>query len=204
MTHPTFEQLIDYAEGKLFGEHITEIEAHLSEACPTCTQQIQRIRQIIQTAEADRTLAPKSAVLHRAVRLLREREKANGQTMIQKIASLVFDNRRQMAAISLRGGPSAQRMLLYTAPPLDIDLQITPQADHLKILGQVLDSSQKEKFITAFVSMIEMKSGNLVDAEETDRMGNFHFENIPAGRYDLVFDLMDEEVKVTSLELVSE
>jgi len=201
MKHPTFEKLVDYAEGILAENDAVEIEAHLAEPCPTCAQQISRIQKIIQTAAKDRTAAPGSAVLLKATRLPKDREKVSRQTIIQKIASLVFDNRRQMAAISLRGRPLAQRMLLYTAPPLDIDLQITPQADHLKILGQVLNSSKKEKFITAFVSIVEMKSGNLVNAAETDRLGKFHFENIPAGLYDLVFDLMDGEVKVTNLDL---
>ncbi len=204
MEHPTFEQLVDFVEGNLPEKERLEIEAHLAKACPECTRQIERIREILQVSAADRTSAPESAVLLKAVRAMKDREKNAGQTLIQKIASLVFDNRRQLAAISLRGGPSVQRMLLYTAPPLDIDLQITPQEDHLRILGQVLDSSRKETFPAAFVSMVESKSGDRMYAAETDLTGKFHFENIPAGRYELVFDLMDQEVKVTNLDLATD
>jgi hypothetical protein len=115
------------------------------------------------------------------------------------IAALSFDSRLQLSPAATRGATRVRQML-FTTDQVDIDLQVTPGRADNDLIGQMLSSERAGEAAPAFVSL-QSRTGELVRATETDARGQFAFRQVPFGVYDLVFDLENQEVAVTGLEL---
>ncbi len=174
---------------------------HLSSSCGECNRQIGRLKKIVVATESDQTTAPSPKVLKKAVALYKDREKEKRPSILTMVANLLFDSQQQLAPALVRGGPSPKRVLLYSASPVDIDLQITPKEGLNSILGQVLDSTHPDQFSSTFVSIMNSQTGELVTGVESDPYGQFNLQNIPPGNYDLILELKTQEVTVPSLEI---
>ena len=201
MEHPSFESLLGYVENTIPASGRVEIETHLSGSCQECNQQIQRLKKVFEAVQNDQTAAPSQKVLKKAFGLYQNREKKEKPSALSRLAQLLFDSRQQLAPALVRGGPSEKRVLLYSASPVDIDLQITPREGLNSIRGQVLDSTHPDQFSAAFISIKNSRTGELVTGVESDPLGQFNLQNIPPGNYDLVLELDAQEVTVPSLEI---
>ncbi len=202
MNHPSFESLLNYAENALPTPEREQIERHLADDCKECARTIRRIRAVNALSHADPSRTPPGRILKKAFWLYQQREKETKPTLLQVVASLVFDSRQQVAPAMVRGTAAGKRVLLYSASPLDIDLQITPTHGSNSIHGQVMDSTHPDQFTSAFISIKNSQNGDLVRAAETDSLGQFHLQGIPPGTYELVLELNAQEVTVPSLEIL--
>jgi hypothetical protein len=90
--------------------------------------------------------------------------------------------------------------MLFRVGKVDIDLQISPEKDDRKLIGQILGSEDARGGPSAFVSLTG-KSGEVVQGAEADHLGQFAFRRIPSGMYDLVFDIQGQEIAITDLDL---
>ncbi len=200
MNHPTYEVLIQYIEKQLPEKESGLVEAHLSEPCTRCSEKIARLNLVLKAAARDHTRAPSPKVLRRAVALHNRRTpKIPGEPKLRILAKLLFDNSLQLSAMPVRGGASAPRRMLFTTQEVDIDLKITPERGDNHLFGQILSSDKDNEAAEAFVSL-KSESGEILRGAETDSHGQFTFGQIPPGTYDLVFDLENQEVAITSLE----
>ena len=199
MEHPTSEVLIRYSEHQLPEAERAAVEEHLTLPCPQCRALAARLVVVLEAAGADRTYSPSAAVLRRAFAIFRKRSKISAQNRDNLPARLVFDSRRQVSLAGVRG-PLQNRQLLFRVGKVDIDLQITPEQDNRRLVGQVLGAEDAKGGPSAFVSLTG-KSGDVVQGVEADRLGQFAFRRIPPGTYDLVFDLQGQEIAITDLDL---
>ncbi|HTX90403.1 MAG TPA: hypothetical protein VMC09_04220 [Anaerolineales bacterium] len=203
MAHPSFDTLLGFVEETLSPEARREVENHLSLSCNDCERLIARIQKLLHSVQGDESAAPQAEVLEKALGLYRRHLKESKPAGIQIIANLLFDSRLDMSASMVRGSAQTRRVL-YSAQQIDIDLQITPAKGLHNLIGQVLDSTRPDKFIPAFVSIKNNETGMLVDGKGTDDLGQFGFQNIQSGRYDLVLEFDTQEVEIRSLELIKE
>jgi hypothetical protein len=203
MPHPSFETLLEYIENTLSPADRAEVESHLSHSCTECDQQIIRLRNVLQTIQRGETSAPPAEVFREAVALYGKHRNGLKPFVPQIIAKLLFDSHLQMSSAMVRGTTQTRRVL-YSTKKVDIDIQITPEEGCHSLFGQVLDTKQPDDFTQAFVSMKNNTTGEIIMGKETDSLGQFHFQAIPPGQYDLVFELDSQEVAIRSLELAKE
>jgi hypothetical protein len=100
-------------------------------------------------------------------------------------------------AHGMRSTRNPTRHLLYSAQGRDIDLRITPAAEHFSLNGQVLGPDEAGRIELA-----------LVDAQTAaghrgvlDDMGEFRLDGVPAGRYVLTLHLANGSVVVPTFEV---
>lgn len=201
MEHPSFESLLGYVENTIAGPERQEIGQHLASPCRECSRQVNRLKRVFEAVQTDQTMSPSPKVLKKAFELFKDKEKEKRPSVLSVLAGLIFDSRQQLAPALVRGGPSAKRVLLYSASPVDIDLQITPREGLNNILGQVLVSDHPDQAASAFVSIKDSQTGELVMGVESNPFGQFNLQNIPSGHYDLILELDAQEVTVPSLEI---
>jgi hypothetical protein len=199
MTHLNYDILLKYLEDQLSAEEHSQVELHLAEPCWRCGRHLALLRTVVDTAARDRTVAPPPAVLKRAVDIGRSPQSPRPSPWARIVAALSFDSYRQFSFAPTRGG-GRTRQMLFTTEQVDIDLQIKPGHGESDLLGQMLSIEHSGAAVPALVSL-QSSTGDLLRATETDSHGQFAFRQVPSGVYDLVFDLENQEVAVTGLEL---
>jgi hypothetical protein len=200
MTHLKYDILLNYLEDRLPAQERSQVEAHLAEPCWRCGRHLALLRTVLDSVTGDRTVAPPPAVLKRAVDIGRSQRKIpKPSPWMRVVAALSFDNRLQLSSAATRGATRVRQML-FTTEQVDIDLQIKPGVRDKDLLGQLLGTQSTGEVLPAFVSLQNNK-GAVLRATETDSRGQFAFRQVPFGVYDLVFDLENQEVAVTGLEL---
>lgn len=200
MAHLDHDTLLNYLEGGLTVEEHGRAAAHLAEPCERCAEQLRLLKAVTESAAADRTVAPPARVLQHALEIARAgAQPARPSVRTRVVAALGFDSHRQLSAAATRG-PARVRQMLFATAQVDIDLQMKRGGDTYDMLGQVLGSQGSGGPLAAFVSL-HTPAGELLRSTETDPGGQFAFRRIPSGSYELVFELEDQEVAVTGLEL---
>ena len=203
MTHLTYTILMDYIGNKISDTDRAEVEAHLlSDACRECSGKADRLRVVLDAVIKDRSYAPPASVLRKAVNIDLKQPVSLAQPFLQMLAKLQFDSRLQLSPMQSRGVAKTRHML-FSTPQLDIDLEITPERGEHNLVGQILDSEQADEPSQAFVSL-KSETGEVLQGTETDSLGQFTFQQVPPGIYDLTFDLDSQEVFISSLELVND
>ena len=199
MAHLKYAILLNYLEDQLSVEERSKAEEHLAEPCWECARRLALLRTVLHSMTKDRTVAPPEAVLKRAVDIGRSRRSlSERKPWLRVVAALRFDSQLQLSSAATRGATRARQML-FTTEQVDIDLQIKPGRADNDLLGQMLSTRRSGQAVPAFVSL-QNSAGTLLRATETDSLGQFAFRQIPSGRYDLVFDLENQEVAITGLE----
>ncbi len=199
MAHLKYGTLLNYVENQLPPEERSQVDAHLAGPCWQCARRLALLRTVLHSMTIHRTVAPAEEILKRAVDIGRsQRDLPERKPWLRVVAALRFDSRLQLSAAATRGA-ARTRQMLFTTEQVDIDLQIKPgRIDH-DLLGQMLSASRSGEAVPAFVSL-QNNTGTLLRATETDSLGQFAFRQIPPGSYDLVFDLVNQEVAITGLE----
>jgi hypothetical protein len=203
MTHLTYTTLLSYIGNRLPDVERAEIETHLfSDSCQQCGSKAARLRVVLDAVTKDRSVAPPAAVLRKALNVDLKQPVSLSQPFLQMLAKLQFDSRLQLSPMQARGAVRTRHML-FSTPQLDIDLEITPERGDHNLVGQILDSEQADEPSLAFVSL-KNETGEVLQGTETDSLGQFTFQQIPSGVYDLTFDLESQEVFISSLELMND
>ena len=203
MTHLTYTILMDNIGNKVSDTDRAEVEAHLiSDACLECGGKVDRLRVVLDAVVKDRSFAPPTSVLRKAINIDLKQPVSLAQPFLQMLAKLQFDSRLQLSPMQSRGIAKTRHML-FSTPQLDIDLEITPERGEHNLVGQILDSEQADEPSQAFVSL-KNETGEVLQGTETDSLGQFTFQQVPPGIYDLTFDLDSQEVFISSLELVND
>ncbi len=200
MAHPNYKTLLNYIENRLPQTDQAKIEEHLAHPCQQCIEKIDRLRVVLEVTRRSRTIAPPTQVLERAIDIYQKRPVTRSQPLLRVLAKLQFDSSLRPSFMPTRGGVARTRQMLFATQQVDIDLQITPERGDHNLVGQILGTQPAEKERSpAFVSLQD-QTGELMEGFETDTLGQFTFKGIPAGTYDLVFDLGNQEVVITGLE----
>jgi len=200
MTHLKYDILLNYLEDRLPAQERSKVELHLAEPCWRCGRHLALLRTVLDSVAGDRTVAPPPAVLKRAVDIGRSQRKIpKPSPWMRVVAALSFDSRLQLSSAATRGATRVRQML-FSTEQVDIDLQIKPGGGDNDLLGQMLSTEHSGEAVLTLVSL-QSSTGDVLRATETDTHGQFAFRQVPFGVYDLVFDLGNQEVAVTGLEL---
>jgi hypothetical protein len=195
MAHLNFETLLDYVEGLLSSETTAEVETHLNQPCPRCRALVGRITEVTNLMLNDQTQAPPRAVLQRMLATLHRHAAVNRPRVP---ATLVF-NSWQHAPLAAVRGPGQAQQLLYSAEGLDIDLHLTAGQNDTTVRGQILGAARDAAQPTPVVVLYT--GGDFVATTTTDRLGQFVFQSLPSGTYDLHIELDDANITIEGIRL---
>lgn len=206
MNCPTFETLIDYADGLLAAPERPAIEAHLAADCGDCRATLAWYAGFADAAREDATVEPPSWVTNRALEAFADAREAASRRGVRGLvarirAALVFDsfaNGLAHDALPARSAAAPTRQLLYSAVPFDVDLYLasgdTPRV--LAVSGQVLPIDGDDFASVRGMKVSVERDGATVASVETSEFGEFTIDGVPPGIYDLRLGGVDREIMI--------
>ena len=190
MLCPSFELLIDFADGAVAAGKQAVFSKHLTE-CADCSATLQWYARVREIAAADESVEPPPWVLRRALRLYEDHRKPRLVERVgQAIAALVFDSSRRTVVAGVRSNAGEPRQLLYTAGSYSVDIQVGQGARNMAdLLGQVL-SRDEAGFDSVTGLTVQLFAGeNVEETAVTNHIGEFAIGRVKQGEYDLKISL---------------
>lgn len=127
--------------------------------------------------------------------------KKPGLVMIAKeiVASLVYDSFNEPLPFGVRQRDLPARQALYKTDNVQLDLKIEVGDEKGSIIGQIV-ADKAEMEITGL--QIELtQEGAVISKSRTNALGEFMFQDLPKGNYELQVVLSDTMVKLPPLPL---
>jgi len=195
MPCPNFENLIDFADGRLSTEETASIEQHLAGDCGACSDALAWYAGFAAAAQSDASVEPPAWLTRRAVGLFADAKEAAARRGLRGLvarlrAALVFDSLAGALAgdaLPARETVGGSRQLLYNALPYDVDLLIASgeAPSRLVVTGQVLTPDGEELESVRGLTVTIERGGETFASAETSELGEFTLAGIAPGVYDL-------------------
>jgi hypothetical protein len=192
MSHPTDEQLLDYADDPAGAP--AHRAGHVAD-CDACGAYVATHAMLATAIRADHSDAPPAAVLLRAQRLMAERP---GSAVADRLAKVTAPARRIVAEVifdswgtlapglsGVRGGGGARHLTL-AAGPAEFDLRLTPPVAPKKtwsLMGQVSSDDPVSQ-----IELISRKAATVTAAADT---GGIFRAELPEGDWDVIMHMKD-------------
>lgn len=208
MACPPFETLIESTDGRLSTAERETVARHVA-GCDACTGTMRWYQSFVVSAAADQSFDPPEWVTRRALRLFEDAREAASRRGVRGLvarlrASLVFDSFSGAASPdsvpARRSGALEARQLLFSASPFDVDMLVAPalSSGRVRVTGQVL-SSGEGSFESVSGLRVELASGDeVMAATATTEFGEFTFEDVGAGVYEVRISGERREIVVES------
>jgi len=197
------EQLLDFTQGRAEAATAERIREHLDGGCRRCQGNLDWLHKIVRLAATDESVEPPAWVFNRAVRLFNEHGPHRTPSFLERlVASLTFDSLAQVQLAGARQSGQATRQCLYQAGEWDVDLsfEVGEESEFINITGQVL-ASRGEVSQVAGLPVQLIQAGQTLASTVTDRLGEFAFDRVAGGEYDLKIDLPNYEVWIEHVDV---
>jgi hypothetical protein len=196
-----FETLVDWAEGRLPEEEARAVERRLAEADEATRAEAEWLRTFSR-ASRDVVLedppAGQRAELARAFEDYAEGRRRSGP-LRRLVATLSFGGGLQPVA-GVRSGGGGEGQLVYTTEAADVALNFRrrPGNGKLDVEGQVFpnDDGEPEAFGVQILSGTDE-----VGTAATDELGEFAFEGVAPGEYQILLSSEEVEILISPVEL---
>lgn len=194
-----FERLADWVEGRLSEEEARAVEEQVA-ADEATRAEVEWLRAFARMSENIVFAEPPQEVRDELIR--RFDAYAEGRRtpgfLERLIANLSFDSGLQ-PAFGVRSGSyqeAAQRQLIYTTDAAEVALNIRPRDGRLDLDGQVFSADDPASF------SVQLLSGtDEVGLTATDELGQFGFESVPPGAYQVLVSSGRIEILIPPVEL---
>lgn len=197
------EQLLDMAQGRAEGAMADRIQVHLASGCARCQDNWDWIQKIVRLTATDDSVEPPRRVLDRAIRLFEVHGPQRKPSVLERmVASLVFDSLAQAQPVGVRQAEPAARQYVYRANDWDVDLsfEVGEEPETINITGQVLKSETAAEEV-ANIPVHLGQEGKILASTVTDRLGEFTFDHVASGTYDLSIELHDQQLWIEPLKV---
>jgi|CXWL01.1.fsa_nt_gi hypothetical protein len=128
--------------------------------------------------------------------------KAAAQAALRLVrAVLSFDSWAQSPlSLGVRGGAVATRQLLFSAQGRDIDLRISPMAEHFALAGQIL--GPEEAGMVELSTPFDPAAANQgARVASLDALGEFRLEGVRGGTYRMTLRMGGDEIVLPPIEV---
>lgn len=197
----SLERLADWLEGRLTEEEARAVAGEAARAQGEDLRRLQWLRSWL-TASGEVRMGSPSPEL-REVLARRFTERGRGGRALRRIVAVLTGGRGAAPAAGFRGATEVQgtyRYMVYTSEAADIAINLHPRSEEgtVDLDGQVLprDRSEPESF-----SVQLLCAGLPYEATVADDLGEFSFERIERGAYELVLESEEVRISVPELEL---
>lgn len=205
---PSWQQLIDWVEGRLSPVDAAIVEQQVANADEKTLADLAWIRAFARAGD-EIVLDDPPAELRRALRAsyetyagkrVAERETEDAPNLLNRlVATLTFDSGLQPGLAGARSGQSGDiRQLVYSTGTLDLSLSVRQGAEGVQIDGQILPV--KDLTLNAFHARIQQGT-QLVADTPVDSTGLFSFTALRPNTYQLLLNTEDLSVWIEPLDL---
>lgn len=203
-----FERLTDWVEGRLSEAEAAAVAEQVAGADEETRAQAEWLRAFARTRQEIKLSPPPPEVREALSRRFAAHAEAHAEEvrepgLLQRLmASLSFDSGLQTAAAGARtaGAEEEQRQLAFSTEIAEIVLDITPRAGgrNLDLSGQIFASGEE---VSDGFTVRLLRGESEVDITTSNELGEFTFEDIPYGGYELVLNAGRFEVLIPHFEL---
>jgi hypothetical protein len=196
MACPSYETLIAYVADDLPNVAGDAVERHLAAGCGDCGYAADQARATRVLAEA-LSSAPREWVA-RAARIPRDMVAGIAREIV---AVLACDTFRSPSAAGTRSARSHDaRQILFRAGDFDVDLRVAPSgADRVRLSGQLFYSGDGDADERTTGAALLLTGRGAALERRTGALGEFSFESVPDGDYDLTIDAGTARLLVESV-----
>ncbi|MBS1797878.1 MAG: hypothetical protein JSS81_28920 [Acidobacteria bacterium] len=153
------------------------------------------LSQIVHLMQTDQSADAPADAVQWSKNLFRSRAAAPKKSVVQRImAVLQMDLSPDQAAFGERSATASARQLLFAAGDYHIDLRIAASKKGATVSGQIIGEE-----LAATRVGLEGPAGTL--ATEANEIGEFRFETVAKGVYDLSLTIADREIVVENIEI---
>jgi hypothetical protein len=204
---PGFERMLDWLEGKLPEAEAQQIAADMEAADEAMRQDFLWLQSFLEMKEETKLPSPPPRVREELRRrfqdFARERRSPNLFQRLEGILS--FDSQAVPATAGLRATASTEsqiRQLVFMTQIAEvvINIQSNPHGQGVNLLGQVFPETSFE--IDEFIVQL-LKNSQDQGLRTTDELGQFAFEDVPDGIYELILIAHHFEVSLSPIQLSS-
>jgi hypothetical protein len=196
-------RLLAYAQDELADSEAESIRVHL-EKCGACQWWFDQVQKVRSATAGKNLIEPPDWLLRQGMNLFQRFESEPSDSLAKRVlAFLVVDSFAQEPVLGVRSVTSMSRQMLYRAGDYDIDLSIDIKPSHVvAILGQSIPLNQD--FTAVSDGDVQLLQGTrLISATKINELGEFTFDGIPEGIYDMKLQLKDEEIEIAELEAIA-
>ena len=203
--HLAYETLVQLAEGAradrgLAASARREAEIHLA-GCSSCRSLFGEAQRIVAAMHGDDLAAAPPSVIARALQAFRPLARpvaagAEGPGPVRRwLEGLLQFDSAAAPALGMRAGGEASpaRQVVYTLDDYDLDLRLEPGGAGWLVAGQLLGS---DALGMATLAGEEGRYGCALND-----LGEFTFEDLPAGVYNLSIALPDVDLVISALSV---
>ncbi len=198
-----FARLMDWVEGRLSEQEARAVEEWVAAAGSATQADVAWLRAFARVSE-DTVIASPPARMREAL-IERFDAYAEGKQhpgLLQRLVSrLTFDSTLQPApGLRAARAQEAQRQLVYSTDAADVAMIIRPRARDglLDLFGQILPLESADSDIFG-VQLLEGSSE--VATTATNDLGEFTFEAVPPGVYEVLAGSDRAEIRIPAVEL---
>ncbi len=205
---PTWQQLIDWIEGRLSAADAAIVEQQMAGADERTLADVAWIRAFLRAGDeivldeppAELRTTLRASFEAYAGKKVADRETEGPPNLLNRlVAALTFDSGLQPGLAGARAGKVGEaRQLIYSTDTLDLSLSVQHGADGVRVDGQILPV--KDLRLDAFRVRIQQGAQLVVDTP-VDPYGLFSFTNVRPNSYQLLLNIEDLSVWIDPLDL---
>jgi hypothetical protein len=200
-----FARLMDWVEGRLSEHEARAVEEWVGAAGSATQADVTWLRAFARVSE-DTVIASPPARVREAL-IERFDAYAEGKQhpgLLQRlVATLTFDSTMQPApGLRAAHAQEAQRQLVYSTDNADVALIVRPRARDglLDLHGQILPVDSDD---TGIFGVQLLQGSSEVGTTATNNLGEFTFEAVPPGMYEVLAGSDRIEIRISDVELNS-
>ncbi|AHY45719.1 Hypothetical Protein RradSPS_0436 [Rubrobacter radiotolerans] len=207
---PDFERLLDWAEGRLPENEARAVAEEVAASDERGRREAEWVRAFVRTSEEVVLGEPPEGLRAALEKTFDEyaeggagKRKDRPGVLERFVAALSFESGLQASfGVRSAGTPvgGTPRQLVYETGVADISISVQPKpgGTHFDLIGQVLptDDGDPEEFVVQLVG-----GGAEFGLVGADDLGEFVFEDVPEGSYEIVFGAAKFEILIPPFDL---
>ncbi len=200
-----FARLMDWVEGRLSEQEARAVEEWVAAAGSATQADVAWLRAFARVTEATVIASPPATVREALVeRFDAYAEGKQHPGLLQRlVATLTFDSTMQPApGLRAARAQESQRQLVYSADAADVAMIVRPRTRDglLDLHGQILPVDSAD----AGIFGVQLLAGSSeVATTATNELGEFTFEAVPPGVYEVLAGSDRVEIRIPDVELNS-
>ena len=196
--------LLDWVEGRLSEQEARTVEERVAAGDSATRAHVAWLRAFARVSEDTVIASPPSGV--RDTLIERFEAYAEGKQhpglLERLVASLTFDSNLQPAAgLRAVGVPGSQRQLIYSTAAADVAMTVRPRSQDglLNIYGQILPVDGTDSGV---LGVQLLKGSSEAATTATNDLGEFTFEAVSPGAYEVLASSDRIEIQIPQIELL--
>ena len=169
------------------------------EVCAQCRTDIALLQWLSDFGLQERQYEPPTWALANAENVFKLKKPGVVTIAKELVATLVFDSFSQPLPIGIRQRDLPSRQALYQAGNVHLDLKIELGDEQGLLIGQIV--SDKGEVDVDGLNIEITQAGEVIGKSRTNGLGEFIFQDLPKGNYELQVLLSDTMVKLPPLRL---